>query len=130
VILLLLLGCESAEVRERHCVGPLVELVRWRDEREHARLYKGEDIVPARLAEEERAKVEATAAALAPHRTACEMTWSVLMHQPPDNPALRLREEAILRVLGLPARTYDVEAVGWAGVSVSGMAPLSASGAR
>jgi hypothetical protein len=52
------------------------------------------------------------------------MTWAMEMHQPPSNPGLRLREEALLQLLGLPPRDYPPEAVGFSGVTVSGRTPV------
>ncbi|MFN7144506.1 MAG: hypothetical protein ACK4YP_12075 [Myxococcota bacterium] len=108
-------------------MGPLVDLVRWRDEREVARTLRGEGITPAELAAQERAQVATAVAALRDRRGACEMTWSVLMHQTPDNPCVRLREEAILQILGLPPRDYPPEAVGWAGVTLAGRPPIASA---
>lgn len=118
-----LAACVDREVEEWRCVGPLVEIVRWRDEREAARVLRGEAIVPADLAREERARVDTAVEALRPRRRACELTWSLLMNQPADNPGLRLREEVILTVLELPPRDYPADAVGWAGVTAAGRAP-------
>ena len=105
-------------------MGPLVELVRWRDETEQARLWKADPITPTELAALERQKVAEAVEVLKPRRGPCELTWSFQMHQPPDNPGLRLREEALLQVLDLPPRDYPIGAVGWAGVTVSGRAPV------
>jgi hypothetical protein len=116
-------GCEPAEVGEWACVGPLVDLVRWRDDREVAR-GGGEALTPAGLAAEERAHLESTVATLAGKRRSCEMTWSLLLYQPPDNPGLRLREETVLRLLDLPPHDYPPEAVGFAGVTVAGRRPI------
>lgn len=113
---------------EWRCVGPLVELIRWRDEKEQARIWKADPITPAELAALERQKVAEAVAVLRPRRRACELTWSFQMHQPPDNPGLRLREEALLQVLELPPRDYPIAAVGWAGVTVSGRVPTAAPG--
>ncbi len=123
-------SCEPSEVKEWKCVGPLVELVRWRDEREVARTLRGEPIAPEELARQERERATAAVEALRPRRGACEMTWSVLMHQAPDNPGLRLREEVMLEVLGLPPRDYPPEAVGWAGQTVAGRKPVAGASAR
>lgn len=106
-------------------MGPLVELVRWRDERETARILGKESWTPAALAAEERTHVASTVTTLSGVRSGCELTWAMEMHQPPTNPGLRLREEALLQVLGLPARDYPKEAVGFAGVTVSGRAPVA-----
>ena len=113
-------GCRSAEQQEAECIGPIVELVRWRDQLESARTLAGEVVAPAEMARRERERVEAAVVTLRPHRRACELTWSVAMHQEADNPGLRLREEALLRVLELPERDYPPAAVGWAGVTTAG----------
>lgn len=113
-------GCKSPEQQDWECIGPVIELVRWRDELETARILRGEPVAPLDMAKRERAHMEAAVATLLPRRTACELTWSVLMHQVPDNPGLRLREETLLRVLGLPARDYPPDAVGWSGVTTTG----------
>lgn len=118
-------GCWNEAVDEWQCIGPIVEVVKWRDERESARLYRGEVLAPADLARQERERVEAAVAALTPRRRLCELTWNVMMHQPADNPGLRLREEALLRVLELPPRDYPPEAVGWAGVTIAGRPPTA-----
>lgn len=119
-LLLLLAGCSSDEQDEWECIGPAVEVMKWRDEREIARTLRGEAIAPAQLARDEREHVDEAVAALTPRRAACELTWSVMMHAPADNPGLRLREEALLRVLELPPRDYPPDAVGWAGVTTAG----------
>jgi hypothetical protein len=126
----LLGGCEPSEVREWKCVGPLVELVRWRDGEERARLFGGKIVTPEALGREEQERVDAAVEALRDRRGACEMTWSVLMHQPPDNPGLRLREEAILRMLELPPRDYPPVAVGFAGRTTAGRPPVGDGAAR
>jgi hypothetical protein len=124
--LALVLGCHD-EAREWGCIGPLVELVKWRDQRESARVLGGEAIAPAAMAAEERAHVDAAVAALDGKRATCEMTWGVLMYEPIDNPALRLRDETLVRLLGLPPRDYPAEAVGWAGVTTAGRPTLPES---
>lgn len=123
-------ACEPSEVSEWKCVGPLVELVRWRDEQEVARTLRGVDFAPEELLRQERERVATAVAALKERRRACELTWSLLMHQPPDNPGLRLREEALLQLLALPARDYPAEAVGWSGETVSGRRPVPGAAAR
>lgn len=119
-------GCWNESVDEWQCIGPIVEVVKWRDQRESARTLGGEVISPAELARQEREHVEAAVAALLPRRGLCELTWSVMMHQPADNPGLRLREETLLRVLELPPRDYPPEAVGFAGVTIAGRPPMTA----
>lgn len=101
-------------------MGPLVDLVRWRDERETARILGRETLSAADLATQEREHVTTAVAKLRPERGNCEMTWAMEMHQPPSNPGLRLREEALLQLLDLPPRDYPPEAVGWSGVTVAG----------
>lgn len=123
-------ACEPSEVSEWKCVGPLVELVKWRDGEETARVYGGKVVTPEGLWREEQARIDAAVEALRGRRGACEMTWSVLMHQPPDNPGLRLREEAILRMLELPPRDYPAVAVGFAGRTAAGRPPVGDGAAR
>lgn len=118
-------GCWNESKDEWECIGPVVEVMKWRDERETARTLRGEVITPTELARQELERVEAAVAALTPRRGACELTWSVMMHVPADNPGLRLREEALLRVLGLPPRDYPPNAVGWAGVTTAGRTPMA-----
>lgn len=120
-------GCWNKEKDEWECIGPAVEVMKWRDQRETARILKGDTITPAELAREELAKVEAAVAELEPRRGACELTWSVMMHVPVDNPGLRLREETLLRVLDVPPRDYPPNAVGWAGVTTAGRPPMARS---
>jgi hypothetical protein len=122
ILLLLLLGCRD-EADEWRCVGPLVDLVRWRDTTENQRIYGGRPITPAALQAEERAHLEVAVEALRPRIGRCRLAWSVLLFQPPENPGLRLREEAMLVLLGEPPKYYSPEAVGWAGVTVGGHLP-------
>lgn len=124
LILAALAGCEDREAREWRCIGPLVELVRWRDEEESRARYGTGALSPAALAAEERRRVEAVVAQLAPERARCATTWRVTLFQPPDNPGLRLREEAVLRLLGKLPQDYPAEAVGRAGVTVDGRPPI------
>lgn len=123
--LLLLLGCEDREVQEWRCVAPLVELVRWRDTVEAEYRHGGRTTPPAELAALERGRVEATAATLRALRPRCDLTWNVLLFDPPDNPGLRLREEALLLALGQPPKDYGPDAVGRAGVSAAGRPPVA-----
>lgn len=123
-MLALVLGCADPAVREWRCVGPLVELVRWRDQEETRATFGTGAIDPAALAREERRRVEAVVARLAPERNRCGTTWGVTLFQPPDNPGLRLREEAVLLLLGQAPKDYPAEAVGRAGVTVHGRPPI------
>lgn len=88
----LLLGCDT-DREEWECVGPLVELVKWRDGVEMERVYEGK-VFPD-LAAREDAKLKETVAALKERRRQCEMTWSILSMQEADNPGLQLRARAI-----------------------------------
>lgn len=119
----LVTGCEDEEVAQQRCIAPLVALIRWRDGVETELRFRGLQMAPGELATAEREQVAATVAALRDERTRCALTWSVLLMQPPDNPALRLREEAILTLRGAALRAYPAEAVGAAGVSLNGSPP-------
>ena len=61
-MLFFLLSCADPEVEEWKCVGPLVDLVRWRDEQESQRTWGGKAIAPAELARLERERVAAIVA--------------------------------------------------------------------
>jgi hypothetical protein len=82
----------STEAEEWACVGPLVELVKWRDEVEARRIFGD---VPADLATQEETRLRDAVAALRDKRGQCEMTWSILSMQEADNPGLQLRARAI-----------------------------------
>jgi hypothetical protein len=82
----------STEADEWTCVGPLVELVKWRDGVEAARFGGA---APGDLAAQEEAKLREAVAALRGKRAECEMTWSILSMQEADNPGLLLRARAI-----------------------------------
>jgi hypothetical protein len=122
MLLAALLACRD-EVDEWRCIGPLVELVTWRDELEHRRAARTWTGTPAELHAEEVGRVAAAVATMEPRRGACQSTWRMSTWTTPDNPGLRVREEAIRQVLGIPPRAYAPEAVGFAGVSVGGLAP-------
>lgn len=119
-MLLFLLACMSAEERVYRCSGPLIELVQWRDELSRRPLPP-----PAELAALERERVLATVERLRPVRGKCENHWHFLMYENPNNPALRLREEALLITLDAPPHDYPPDAVGEAGVTVAGRPPTS-----
>ena len=87
-----LLGCNT-DAQEWRCIGPLIELVKWRDGVESDRIFANK-VVPD-LEAQEKARVDAAVAALTPYRGECEMTWSLLLFQEADNPALVLRERAV-----------------------------------
>lgn len=117
-----LFACRD-EVDEWRCIGPLVELVSWRDEQEHRRAARAWTGTAADMHAEEASRVAAAVEALSARRSACQSTWRMSTWTTPDNPGSRLREEAVRRLLDLPPRAYPAEAVGFAGVSVGGLAP-------
>lgn len=102
LLLLVAMGCRD-EADDWACIGPLVELVRWRDELEARRLYGGETMTEAQVAAEEARHLEAAVAALRPKRRQCELTWNLQTMQEADNPGLVLRERAIRAALEVPA---------------------------
>lgn len=94
------LGCDpgvESEVENWKCVGPLVDLVRWRDGVDAEVLFRGASFPD--LAAREQEHVDAAVATLRSRRLECEMTWSMLLLEEPDNPALLLRERAVQRIL-------------------------------
>lgn len=104
-MLVWLLACRDEPVEEWRCFGPLVELVKWRD---------GEELRPvaADVAAEEASRIQATVEALAPERRRCEAAWRMGLWSTPDNPGLRVRDQALRRLLGLPEGSYPPEAMG------------------
>lgn len=103
ILLALLLACRD-EADEWACVGPLVDLVRWRDQVETERVYGGKTIPEAELAAEEARRVAEAVAKLRPLKDRCELTWSLQLFQEADNPGLRVRERAIRELTAPPAR--------------------------
>lgn len=99
-------------------MGPLTELVKWRDGVEHDRLLRGVTPAPSALASDERAHVELAVSALRPEASHCDGAWRMVLWSTADTPAVRLREEAVRRLLRLPARAFPPEALGVAGVPV------------
>lgn len=127
MIWLLLLGCESAEVRSARCTAPLTELVKWRVESRGRAVpldaTKPWDVPPAlapdALAAAEKAHV-ATAVTKLRQLEGCEDVLRMSLWSAPDNPAARLRDEAVRQALGFPAVAYDPVALGAAGVTTDG----------
>ncbi len=99
-------------------MGPLSALVRWRDGVEHERVFRGANLSPVALAADERFHVEAAVAALQGEATQCAGAWRMVLWSTADNPGARLREEAVRRLLALPARSFPPEAIGAAGIPV------------
>jgi hypothetical protein len=97
---ILALGCESGEEREARCIGPLVDLMRWRDAVEADRILRGK-VNPALAAEEAR-RVDEVVAKLTPLRRSCELTWSLQLYPEADNPGLQVRNRALHVLLRLP----------------------------
>jgi hypothetical protein len=121
-VIWLLAACEPAEVREARCQGPLVELVRWRSDRFRS-VPDGPppaSATPDSLLREERDRVETAVAALRAAGSGCDTLWRTGLWTEPDTPPLRLRDEALRRVLGLPVVDYDVEAVGFSRQTTAG----------
>lgn len=127
VMLWWLFACESAEVRDARCSAPLSELVKWRVEsRGRAEPLDPKDpwhvppaLEPAALAAVEREHVAAAVAKLRAQQ-GCEDLWRMTLWSTPDNPAGRLRDEAVRQVLGFPGVPYDAVALGNAGVTTDG----------
>ena len=123
VSLLLLSGCESREERRARCLGPLNTLVAWRDQLELE--PKGKPaLTPADVASQEKQQVEKTVSTLQPEQVDCKDSWTMMLMEKPSTPPRRLREEAILFLLGQQPHDYSPKAVGYAGVTVAGRAPV------
>lgn len=97
--LLVLPGCPRDEVDDWRCIGPLVELMKWRDELEAERVYGGRVMTEAEVAAEEQRHVDEAVAKLRPYTAQCELTWSLQGFQEADNPGLHVKARA-LRALG------------------------------
>lgn len=118
------LACmEEKEVRAERCTGPLNRLVKWRDEAEMARKFKGKEVSHTMMAAQELQHVEETVATLK-EQPGCDAVWRVMLFQVPDTPATRLQEETILRLFGGTPHDYDTSTVGWALVTTSGRPPV------
>lgn len=118
------LACESAEVREARCMRPIADLISWRNDRFRAP-PEGPPAAPATpdsLLREERDRVDAAVADMQPLRDGCRRQWSIGLWSDPDSPSLRLRDEALRRVLELPAVDYTEAAVGYSRQTTDGRA--------
>jgi hypothetical protein len=104
-LLLFAMACRDPEVEEWQCVGPLVDLVTWRDGIQ-ADLSLGRK-APPDLAAQEQAHIDAAVAALRDRKGSCEMAWSMLLFQKADNPSLVLRERAVHTLLGSSGSAPD-----------------------
>lgn len=113
-LLWMALACRD-EADDWRCMGPLTELVRWRDELEQDRIFRGRYVTPAHLAKLERHHVEQAVETLRPRQNDCDNAWRMVMWATADNPGSRLREEAVRRLLSLPPRQFDAETLGHAG---------------
>lgn len=124
------LGCESAAERNARCTEPLAALVHWRvasegraEPLDYTRPNEWPPRLPAsELARVEREHVEAALVKMRPLE-GCEEVWRMITWSPPDNPAGRLRDEAVRQAMGYPTVPYDVVAIGGAGVTTDGRKP-------
>lgn len=115
-------ACESAELRDARCMRPPSELMTWRNDRFRSPL-EGPPAAPATpdsLLREERDHVEAAVAAMLPLARSCDTQWRLGLWSDPDSPSLRLRDEALRRVLELPAVDYSEAAVGYSRQTTDG----------
>lgn len=111
-MILLLLACQEAAVEDHQCTGPLIELLKWRDgESGNRRIGKG--LAPDALRAAELSHIAAAVEAMRPHADHCGNTWRMGLWSKPDNPGMRVRDEAIRSVLGEPPIDYVAEA--WEG---------------
>ncbi|GDX79586.1 hypothetical protein LBMAG42_13970 [Deltaproteobacteria bacterium] len=120
MILLLLLGCEPEEVRQERCLGPVIELTKWRNGKAAEWLAGRDPLEPGQLRRDEKAKVDDAVERLRAAGSGCRSAWEMGVWTVPDTPPARLRDEALRRVLDLPAVDYTPVAVGPAGVTTDG----------
>ncbi|MBM4393458.1 MAG: hypothetical protein FJ090_20230 [Deltaproteobacteria bacterium] len=99
----MLLGCDPPEVAQHRCLGPVVELVKWRNA-QNAELLSGRTS-PEALSRAEDERVEATEATLRT-RERCEEFWRFGLWTTPDTPGAILRDRALRRALDLPPTDY------------------------
>jgi hypothetical protein len=99
-------------------------MVAWRDEVERERFHRLKVYRREELARLEALRVQQVVEILEGERSSCASVWRVQLFQEPSNPALRLQEEAILRMLGEAPHDYGAKAVGWAGVTTRGRPPV------
>ncbi len=121
--LLLTLGCEDPALRTERCTGALSRMVAWRDDVERQRFHRIKEYRREELARLEALRVQQVVEILEGERS-CASVWRIQLFQEPTNPALRLQEEAILRLLGEAPHDYGAKAIGWAGVSTTGRPPV------
>lgn len=102
-MILALLGCEPPEVEQHRCLGPVVELVKWRNA-QNAELAAGRSTREqvASLSEE---RLSATVLSLRA-QSGCEEAWRFGLWSNPDTPSAVLRDRALRLALGLPPVTY------------------------
>ena len=120
MILLFFLGCEAEEVRQERCLGPVIELVKWRNGKLSEWLAGRDPLEPSQLRRDEKAHVDEAVARLRAAGGGCRGAWEMGVWTVPDTPPSRLRDEALRQVLGLPAVEYSTVAVGPAGVTTDG----------
>lgn len=118
------MGCEEPAVRTERCTGALTRMVAWRDDVERQRFHRIKEYGRADLARLEALRVQQVVEILEGESSSCASVWRVQLFQEPTNPALRLQEEAILRLLGEAPHDYGAKAVGWAGVTTTGRPPV------
>lgn len=120
MILVFLLGCEAEEVRQERCLGPVIELVKWRNGKLSEWLAGRDPLEPGQLRRDEKAKVAAAVLRLRAAGGGCRGAWEMGVWTVPDTPPARLRDEALRQVLGLPGVNYTPVAIGPAGVTTDG----------
>lgn len=107
-------ACVEPAIEDERCFGALIELLRWRKE-EEARRREGKGLDPEALRRAELEQEAAAVARLRPHASSCERAWQMGLWSTPDEPALRVRDEALRTLLGLPGVDYPAKA--WAGTA-------------
>ncbi len=99
----LILGCTPPEVEQHRCLGPVVELVKWRN-------AQNPEVASGRLSAAEldtlgEARLADTVVSLRAQE-GCEGYWRFGLWSTPDTPGAVLRDRALRQALDLPPVAY------------------------
>ena len=97
MILRFFLGCDAEAVRQERCLGPVIELVKWRNGKLSEWLAGRDPLEPSQLRRDEKAHVDEAVARLRAAGGGCRGAWEMGVWTVPDTPPSRLRDEALRR---------------------------------
>lgn len=98
-----LLGCAPPEVEQHRCLGPVVELVKWRN-------GQNQELAAGRATAEQvsiasEARLSETVSSLR-EQAWCDGYWRFGLWSTPDTPSAVLRDRALRQALELPSIAY------------------------